>query len=202
MFSGIIEAKATITDVSERSGVLQIRVERPATFDDIKNGDSISTNGVCLTVEDFSADWLQFAIGFETLKVTGWNPQTLQQASVNLERSLRFGDRLHGHMVSGHVEETGKVVESFYQGENLLLTVSFPEALAPFIWKKGSIAIQGVSLTVNEVTNNTLSVCLIPETLTITNLKNLKSGDTVNLEADYFAKALYHFSERQNARHS
>jgi riboflavin synthase len=69
MFSGIIEAKATITDVTERPGVLQIRVERPPTFDDIKNGDSISINGVCLTVEDFSADWLQFAIGYETLKL-------------------------------------------------------------------------------------------------------------------------------------
>jgi riboflavin synthase len=202
MFSGIIEARATITDVTERPAILQIRVQRPSTFDDVKNGDSISTNGVCLTVEDFSSEWLQFAIGYETLKVTAWNPQSLLYSSVNLERSLRFGDRLHGHMVSGHVEETGKVVESLYQGENLLLTVSFPNTLSPFIWKKGSIAIQGVSLTVNEVTASTLSVCLIPETLEITNLKALQVGDTVNLEADYFAKALFHFSERQNASHS
>jgi riboflavin synthase len=105
-------------------------------------------------------------------------------------------------MVSGHVEETGRIVETASQGENLILTVGFPESLAPFVWKKGSIAIQGVSLTVNEVSSTTLSVCLIPETLEITNLKAIKPGDLVNLEADYFAKALFHFSERQNASHS
>ncbi|MCB0348323.1 MAG: riboflavin synthase [Bdellovibrionales bacterium] len=194
MFSGIIEAKANIIEVQERPGVLQIRVVRPSAFEDIKVGDSISTNGVCLTVEDFSDKWLQFAIGFETLSVTGWSAEFLKGLSVNLERSLRFGDRLHGHMVSGHVEETGKVVETRWEGENLILTISFPDSLAPFIWKKGSVALQGVSLTVNTVDQNTFSVCLVPETIEITNLKNTKVGELVNLEADYFAKALHHFS--------
>ncbi len=194
MFSGIIEAKANIVEVLERSGVLQIRVERPSSFDDIKIGDSIATNGVCLTVEDFNDMWLQFAIGHETMAVTNWTAKDLQSRTVNLERSLRFGDRLHGHMVSGHVEETGKIVEVNWEGENLLLKVNFSDTLAPFIWKKGSIALQGVSLTVNDVNQNTFSVCLIPETTAITNLKDIKVDETVNLEADYFAKALHHFS--------
>lgn len=202
MFSGIIEAKAPIIEVRARSEILQVRIARPVTFQDIKVGDSIATNGVCLTVEDFSNDWMQFAIGAETLKVTAWSPQQLQGTTVNLERSLRFGDRLHGHMVSGHVEDTGKVLESQWLGENLLLTISYPKSLSPFVWKKGSIALQGVSLTINEITDTTLSVNLIPETIQITNLKDLKQGDTVNLEADYFAKALFHFSEKHYASRS
>jgi riboflavin synthase len=199
MFSGIIEAKARIIEVVDRPELLQIRVERPVSFADIKTGDSIATNGVCLTVENFTDSWMQFAIGAETLAVTGWTKNELANKNVNLERSLCYGDRLHGHIVSGHVEETGIVVDKVWFGESLVLKIKYPESLASFIWKKGSVAVQGVSLTVNEITNNILSVCLIPETLQITNLKDLNINDKVNLEADYFAKAIFHFTERQNA---
>lgn len=191
MFSGIVEATSLIQKVEEHSHLIRIWIERPLFFDDIKNGDSIAVNGVCLTVEDFDQNSLRLALGFETLKLLQLKASDLQGRKVNLERSLRFGDRMHGHLVSGHVEARGRVEQKTWQGDSLILKISVPSDLRPSLWKKGSVAVQGVSLTVNEVGAFDFEVCLIPETLNQTNLKDLNPGDGVNIETDYLAKAMF-----------
>ncbi|MBL7672341.1 MAG: riboflavin synthase [Bdellovibrionaceae bacterium] len=197
MFSGIIEAKSSILMTQDLDRALRIRVQRPLTFDDIKLGDSVAVNGVCLTIEECTPELLTFTLAAETLKVLRWNQAPWTHHPINLERSLRFGDRIHGHLVSGHVDELGEVVKAESFGDSWLLDVSFDSGKSDLIWKKGSITIQGVSLTVNEVKGSILSVCLIPETVKRTNLSEFKVHDFVNLEYDWMAKALIHSFQKQ-----
>ncbi len=214
MFSGIVEAVQPILSAHlsnsslDQSGVesnlrsLRIVVKKPSEFNDIKGGDSISTDGVCLTVETFDQETVVFALGFETLQVLKWDVsstgsiRSLVGKMLNLERSLRFGDRIHGHFVTGHVDSLGEVVRSEGNEEGWFLDVKVAETVAPFIWKKGSITLNGVSLTVNQVQSSILSVCLIPETLKRTNLGLLKVGSKINVEPDYMAKAMRQMLEQ------
>jgi riboflavin synthase len=206
MFSGIVEATTQIQQVTpEKAGLIRIRVGKPGFFDDLKIGDSIAVNGVCLTVECFDEAQIQFALGTETIKVLnlekdlGESSNLSRGQALNLERSLRWGDRVHGHLVSGHVDALGKIVERIESDGSLILQIEIPENLLGFVWQKGSLAINGVSLTVNAVVGNLVSVCLIPETQKRTNLGQLKVGDSVTLEADYFAKGLRHFLSHNNS---
>lgn len=191
MFSGIVEATSEVLFVEKRANVVRVKVSRPADFMDIKTGDSISCNGVCLTVETFDSETIQFSLANETLQLLKINSDELLGKIWNLERSLMFGDRVHGHLVTGHVEAVGTVVRSEAVGESWFLDVKVPGNMARYIWKKGSIALQGVSLTVNEFSNQVVSVCLIPETLKRTNLKLLQLGQAINVETDYLAKAYF-----------
>jgi riboflavin synthase len=175
--------------------VVRIAVERPLEFSDLKSGDSICTNGVCLTLESFDGEQMRFALGAETLQLTNWSALNLKESRFNLERSLRYGDRIHGHAVSGHVDATGEVALLRDLGGSLELEVKVPERLLPFVWKKGSWAVNGVSLTVNSVNSNVVGMCLIPETLKRTNLSALKVGDKVNLEIDMIARGLVNYFE-------
>jgi riboflavin synthase len=192
MFSGIVETQSRIRSAKRDRGLVIVEVERPESFDDLKIGDSIATSGVCLTVEAFTPETIRFALGQETLNVTGWTETELQGAPVNLERSLRMGDRIHGHMVSGHVDGVGKIVGHQDLGGSVQLDVQAPKELLRYVWKKGSWAVNGVSLTINSVDTSTGIVghCLIPETLQRTNLGNLKVGGRVNLEVDMMARAI------------
>ncbi len=189
MFSGIVETQAKIIEKSSAEGGLRIVVERPQYFTDIKIGDSISTNGVCLTVEKLSDSTMQFFLGAETLKIIDQSLSYWFKYSLNLERSLRLGDRVHGHLVTGHVDATAEILESYSLGESWILSVSLSKGLTRFFWKKGSACINGVSLTVNEILENKISFCLIPETLKATNLSSYSVGEFLNIEADYLAKA-------------
>lgn len=199
MFSGIVESVQPILSVQKGQGpLIRTRIQKPLEFNDLKLGDSIATDGVCLTVEQFDDKTITFALAAETLRVLKWSPENPEQLvgrKVNLERSLRFGDRIHGHLVTGHVDSLGLVKKSEGLGENWFLDVEVAESITPFIWKKGSITLNGVSLTVNEVAATAgrgavVSVGLIPETLKRTNLGLLKVGDHLNVEPDYMAKAL------------
>jgi riboflavin synthase len=193
MFSGIVEAVADILRAEEAPGVLRIRVARPASFDDIKLGDSIAVDGVCLTVEKFDPQTLTFALAPETLKVLNWKTSKASELAgrkLNLERSLRFGDRIHGHLVTGHVDSLAVVTKAQTEGESFFLDVEIADSVLPYVWKKGSLTLNGVSLTVNELQKKSVSVCLIPETLKRTNLGALKVGDFVNVEPDYMARAV------------
>ena len=190
MFSGIVEAVSTIFSVQPGPSVTRISVKKPSTFNDLKIGDSVAIDGACLTVEELADDSIQFALGFETLKLLKWTENDLLDRKVNMERSLRYGDRVHGHFVTGHIEYLGKVTLSQSQGDSWLLDVEVDPAGVPHFWKKGSITINGVSLTINDVVENKISVCLIPETIKRTNLAALRMGDIVNVEADMMAKAL------------
>lgn len=117
MFSGIVETTARLTHARERAGVVQIHIEKPKGFDGLQTGDSIAVDGVCLTLETFDASSLQFALGPETLQVTGWTADGVMGKTVNLERSLRLGDRIHGHLVTGHVDARARLITALPKGK-------------------------------------------------------------------------------------
>lgn len=200
MFSGIVESVQPLLKVRKGQGQLvRFDLKKPSEFNDLKIGDSIAVNGICLTVEAFSDQEITFALAAETLKILGETEDSAEKLIgkyFNLERSMKFGDRIHGHLVTGHVDSLGKVVRSDKVGENLFLDVEVQESIAPFIWRKGSITLNGVSLTINEIAGNVLSVCLIPETIKRTNLGHYKLGEFLNVEPDYFAKGLENFLRR------
>ncbi len=189
MFSGIIEARSNITKINQENDVVRILLSRPQTFDDIKNGDSICTNGVCLTVEKFNEQEIQFCLGIETLQVLGSSFELWKKNGLNLERSIRFGDRIHGHLVTGHVDSLAEVVRAEAEGECWFIDVKVKPEMQKYFWEKGSVCLNGVSLTVNKCVNGVVSVCLIPETIKLTNLSSYKVGEYLSLESDYLAKA-------------
>jgi riboflavin synthase len=197
MFSGIIESVEKIVHAEILSSAVRVWINKPPFFDDLKHGDSIAVNGICLTVEEFSSEKIQFTMAAETLKVLGWYSadsktliQNLINKKVNLERSMRLGDRIHGHLVSGHVEGLAQVVKTLQDGDSFFIYLKLPEALLRFVWQKGSITINGVSLTLNELENDQIQLCLIPETVKRTNLGDIQNGDLVTVEPDLFAKAV------------
>ncbi|WP_413295057.1 riboflavin synthase [Bdellovibrio sp. HCB185ZH] len=190
MFSGIVESVMPIESSEELQNAYRIKIKKPSEFNDLKLGDSIACDGVCLTVEAFDEKQMTFALAAETIKVLDWNPSSWIGKKVNLERSLRFGDRIHGHLVTGHVDSLGSVTRSELIGESFFLDVKVQDSILPYVWKKGSITLNGVSLTVNELDKNTVSVCLIPETLKRTNLGDMKVGSKINVEPDYMARAI------------
>lgn len=195
MFAGIVETKSTVLDIKQGTGVLRMSLSRPSSYTDIHVGDSIATNGICLTIESFNEKFMTFAIGLETLKVTGWTSENLLSTEMNVERSLTYGDRVHGHLVTGHVDAVVRVMEKQSAGECSVFWLELPESLKPFIWPKGSVALNGVSLTVNEINQNQFSVCLIPETLSVTNLGDLNPNDPINVEVDNMARAFVKFMQ-------
>lgn len=199
MFSGIIEDRQSIIHFEPGTSVSRIRIKKPSEFSDLRTGDSIAVNGVCLTLEEQTSSEMSFALAAETLQVLGSALQLWLKRPVNLERSLRFGDRMHGHFVSGHVDCIGNVLEVESLGEDTRkIRVGFPEKLKNYIWPKGSIAVNGVSLTINEVGPAYFEVCLIPETLKRTNLEWSEVGESVCLEADPMAKAIARQVELMN----
>lgn len=189
MFSGIVESSAKVIKVIKKNQAVVVQVHRPESFDDLKIGDSIACNGACLTLDQFDSEQLSFVLAFETLKTLKINPDQLLNQVWNLERSLKFGDRVHGHLVTGHIEALGQIVKNEAFGDSWFLEVLVPQELLKLIWKKGSLCLHGVSLTVNDVQDGVVSFCLIPETVRRTNLIQYKLGDFLNLETDYLAKA-------------
>ena len=187
MFSGIIADAGHIAEASDRDGGLRLVIATSALdLGDVQLGDSIAVNGVCLTVVAHSGDSFTVDVSRETLNCT--EGLDAIGAPVNLEKALRLADRLDGHLVSGHVDGVGEVVEFTDLGESWKLVVRAPQALAGYIAVKGSITINGVSLTVNQVNGSEFSVNLIPHTLLMTNLKNLRAGSRINLEVDMIAR--------------
>jgi riboflavin synthase len=191
MFTGIVTAVGSITEVKPTTGGVRLRV---AGLDlaDGQVGESIAVNGVCLTAITVSAVGFEADVSRETLRCTAGFEAG---AKVNLERALRLSDRLGGHLVSGHVDGVGTVVSVQPAGDNRVFVFEAPREVARYIAVKGSIAINGVSLTVNEVNNMQFSVNIIPHTLAATNLGALAAGARVNLEADTVAR----YVERLNS---
>jgi riboflavin synthase len=193
MFSGIIAAVGRITRLAPRNdGTPTVRLTVDAgklDLDDVTLGDSIACNGVCLTVVEKTGNSFCVDVSPETLSCTvGLDAP----AAINLEKALRLADRLGGHLVSGHVDGVGEVLRFNALGEgdncNHLLEIRAPQSLAKYIARKGSITIDGVSLTTNSVDGATFSINLIPHTLTATTLNRLQPGSRVNLEIDLIAR--------------
>ena len=186
MFSGIVSAIGTVREARKAAGGLRIAVDAGSLgLKDVAVGDSIAVNGTCLTVVERAGRTFLADVSRETLKcTTGF----AAGGHVNLEKALRASDRLGGHLVSGHVDGVGSVAKIQRSGSNRKLAVAAPRALAKYVARKGSITVNGVSLTVNEVKGATFTVNLIPHTLRATNLGSLREGDRVNLEVDMLAR--------------
>lgn len=187
MFSGLVETKAQVIQIEAEVAGIRLVLTRPAVFDDIAIGDSIATNGCCLTVVACDSHSMCFQAGEETLSLTTLG-QLTKESEVNVERSLRLGERIGGHLVTGHIDGLGKLVGCQQNDEWSDLTFEAPAELMRQMASKGSITVDGVSLTLVNVTRTSFSVALIPHTLQETTLGQLSVGDTVNLETDLLAK--------------
>ena len=186
MFTGIIQSVGAITQATPAGADIQLAIAAgQLDMSDVHLGDSIAVNGVCLTVTKLGTNQFEAHVSHETLLVTvGLD----KQQPVNLEKALRLSDRLGGHLVSGHVDGVGEVVSFVPLGECWRLDIQAPHAISKYIAVKGSICVDGVSLTVNRIVNDVFSINLIPHTLENTTLKSLASGHRVNLEIDQIAR--------------
>ncbi len=187
MFTGIVQGIGTITEKRAAGGGMVFGLKAGFDLTDPEEGESIAVNGTCLTAREINGRRFLVDVSPETLSRTGLG--FLKVGSrVNLERALRLSDRLGGHLVSGHVDALGRVEDRQARGDFTLFTFSLDEGLARYIIEKGSITINGVSLTVNSCNGNRFSVSIIPHTLVVTTLGELKIGDRVNLEVDIIGK--------------
>ena len=187
MFTGIIETTAPLINVGS-----QLSIGRPASFTDLAVGQSIAVSGVCLTLVAFDASSMAFDVVPETLARTNLGSKHAGDR-VNLERALAANGRFEGHIVQGHVEGVAEVAALTDEGEGKRLTVRLPDDLARYVIPKGSIAIDGTSLTVAAIDDQKMcSIALIPHTLSWTTLGGLRPGDGVNIETDVLVRALLH----------
>lgn len=186
MFTGIIQAVGRIESVAQQGGDVRLCIATDTLgLEDVLLGDSIAVNGVCLTVVARDESTFEVHVSAETLRCTvGLG----HPGEVNLEKALRLADRLGGHLVSGHVDGVGQVTQFETVGDCTTLGVRAPHALARYIAQKGSITVNGVSLTVNSISCDEFLINLIPHTLQVTTLKHLQVGSAVNLEVDLIAR--------------
>jgi riboflavin synthase len=187
MFTGIIEEIGRIQSVSRQRGALRARVLRPDSRKDLDEGDSIAVDGVCLTVVARGPDWFEAEISPETCRRSTLGAARAGR-KVNLERPLAASGRLGGHFVQGHVDATGTVRSIRGEGAFVEMAFRYPAKLRGLLVEKGSIAVNGVSLTIASLTSTAFTVALIPHTLDVTNLGVLRPADAVNLEVDILAK--------------
>jgi riboflavin synthase len=186
MFTGLIEAVGEVAEIKPTPGGLRMRVDAPLAAE-FAAGDSVAVNGVCLTVVSADASGFHADVSPETTRVSSLGA-IRRGALVNLERPLRADARLGGHFVQGHVDGMGTIDDLRQDGDSYWMTVKFPTELAPLIVRKGSVAVNGISLTVAGVDEKRFDVQVIPFTWTHTNLHVAKSGDVVNVECDILGK--------------
>lgn len=195
MFTGLVEAMGAVDERRAAGAGVRLRIDAPPIARDAPLGASIAVNGVCLTVVEADATCFALDIGPETLRCT--NLGELRAGDrVNLERSLRVGDRLGGHVVQGHVDGVGRVVRREPQQEWEEVWFSCDRSVGRYLVRKGSIAVDGVSLTVVDSSPETFSVALIPHTMRMTTLGFKQPGATVNLETDLFARMIVNYLEQ------
>jgi len=191
LFTGIIETVAKVRSISRGSDFIELGVDVPFNT---RDGDSIAINGVCLTVKFLEKGVAYFDVVKETLKRT--NLSDLRIGSVvNLERSLKIDSRFDGHIILGHIDATGKIKSIRNKKYERIFSISYPFKLSPFITEKGSIAVDGISLTVVSTNNNTFDFSVIPYTYDHTNLYVRRAGDKVNIEVDIIARYIKRYME-------
>ena len=194
MFTGIIAAVGSITRIAPTTGGQRLAIDAGGLdMSDVAIGDSIAVNGVCLTAVVKDGKGFEADVSNETLRVT---TGLAMPGEVNLEKSLRLADRLGGHLVSGHVDGVGEVLRFDALGDNRLLAIRAPRDIARYIARKGSVTVQGVSLTVNAVDGDDFEINLIPHTIAMTTLRTLKRGSPVNLEVDMMARYVERITSR------
>ena len=187
MFTGIIEELGRVTSIEQRGDNARLLIEARLVTEDIHEGDSIAVNGVCLTALDVNNSSFAADVSRETL-----DRSTLGRlkpgAPVNLERSVTPVTRLGGHLVQGHVDARGKFISATDRGGSWTVRIAYPPEIARYLVFKGSVAVEGISLTIAELSDDYFEIAIIPKTWEVTNFSHLQAGDDVNLEADVIAK--------------
>lgn len=189
MFTGIITDIGCITQIAPAEGGYHLRIACHYDMESVAIGASIACNGICLTVTAKQADCFDVHASSETARITTLGSWKTGQ-HINLERALRLGDELGGHLVQGHVDGIGTINSITPDGASHIVRIVMPESIAPLVARKGSVAVDGISLTVNEVSDHHFSLMIIPHSWDNTHLKFCKAGDAVNLEADLLARYL------------
>ena len=187
MFSGIVEEMGVVRSLIRGAAGGSLSLMARTVLEDLHSGDSVSVSGACLTVTAVDEAGFSVDVSTETLTVTTLGSLAAGDA-VNLERALKVNDRLGGHLVTGHVDGTGRLCDRIQQGNTVLLTVETPDSVLPYCVRKGSLTVDGVSLTINAVSEPRVCVAVIPHTATATTLGTVQTGNTVNLESDLIGK--------------
>ncbi|RFB17035.1 riboflavin synthase [Bacillus sp. HNG] len=195
MFTGIVEEIGKVKAINGSQDSIEMVIQAKKILEDVNLGDSISVNGVCLTVTEFTSDGFTVDVMPETVKSTSLRDLERNHA-VNLERAMTAGGRFGGHIVSGHVDGIGKIVRKEPKGNAVYYEIEIPEELVEFMIYKGSVAVDGTSLTIFGLTGNTFTLSLIPHTLSETILRNKGVGDIVNIECDMLGKYVSQFMKR------
>jgi len=196
MFTGIIEELGRVRSIEHRGQNARIVIEAHTVTDDTKQGDSIAVNGVCLTALDIQPDSFAADVSSETLARSTLG-SLIPGTSVNLERAVTPSMRLGGHIVQGHVDARGKFVRVLDLGESWTVRIDYPKEIARYLVFKGSVTVEGISLTIADLTDAYFEVAIIPKTWELTNLSHLKPGDDVNLEVDIIAKYVERMMKRE-----
>lgn len=186
MFTGIVQTIGRIKSI--QAGVFCFEAD-PDFFTKVKIGDSIAVDGVCLTATKIGKDYFKANVSTETIQCSIFADLTLE-AQVNLEKSVRLNQGIDGHLVSGHIDGTGAVVDKYSDGDSVRFKIKVPQNLVKYIARKGSICMNGVSLTVNKISKNIFEVNIVPHTLNFTTLGQLTVGDRLNIEVDMIARQL------------
>ncbi len=190
MFTGIIQAIGNITKIDSNGPDSRIVFKAGRMkLDDVKIGDSVSVNGVCLSITEKTKDSFSSDLSSETLSLTTFIAMRAN-SKVNLEKAMNFSSRVNGHLIAGHVDGVGVIKEMKNDGRSILILIEFPEELEKYISKKGSIAVDGVSLTINGTKENTFSINIIPHTLSGSIISEYNIGTKVNIEVDLIARYL------------
>jgi len=190
MFTGIIQAIGNISKIDSNSPDSRVVFKAgKMKLDDVKIGDSISVNGVCLSITEKTKDSFSSDLSSETLSLTTFI-EMRANSKVNLEKAMNFSSRVNGHLIAGHVDGVGVIKEMKNDGRSILILIEFPEELEKYISKKGSIAVDGVSLTINGTKENTFSINIIPHTLSGSIISEYNIGTKVNIEVDLIARYL------------
>ncbi len=187
MFTGIIEDKGKVIRIEYRGQEKRVTIGLPSHLTEVQVGDSINVNGACLTVAKIKGQAVELDLSQETLERTVLG-ELREGDQVNLERALKLSDRLGGHIVTGHIDGIGVIVDNRKERDFFQLRLNVPESVSRYVVEKGSIAIDGISLTVNECEGDEVQITFIPYTIEKTTLKDKKAGDRVNLEADILGK--------------
>ncbi len=197
MFNGIITHKGKIVKIYKKNNNCILEISSKMKFKRKEIGSSVSCSGVCLTLEKYNKNISKFYLSKETLKRSIFKSIKIGNI-VNLEKSLKFGNRVSGHFVQGHVDMTAKVYRIIYVGKSWLINFGLLKKYKKFLIYKGSISINGVSLTISKILKNGFQISIIPHTLKLTNLVNLKVKDTVNIEFDVLGKYIKNFIKNEN----
>jgi riboflavin synthase len=200
VFTGIIEELGAVKQI-DRQQTMRVTILAKTVLEDLKIGDSLTVNGVCLTAIAFTDSEFTVEISSETMTVTGLGLMKVGDA-VNLERAMRLNDRLGGHLVSGHVDGVGRIRERRQEGETSVLRIEAPKDILKYCVKKGSVAVDGISLTINEVTDKDITVTIVPQTSKMTTLGLKGVGEDVNLESDLIGKYVERIIYREELKPS